>query len=76
MQMVVSWLPMETAPKDGSFVIAWNGHDPMLCCYREGHFMVDATIISENGGHMDWVFPWPELTHWFPLPPLPSVHGE
>jgi hypothetical protein len=67
------WQPIETAPKDGATIIAWrSGFDPLLCSYRNGHFMVDATIISENGGYQDWVYPWPELTHWLPLPTPPS----
>jgi hypothetical protein len=44
---------------------------PIETAPKDGATII-ATIISENGGYQDWVYPWPELTHWLPLPTPPS----
>lgn len=67
------WMPIETAPKDGTEVlVVWWGKVVMAWCAGAG--------ASRDGG--DW---WrshslhvvsadhPRPTHWMPLPPAPEV---
>ena len=60
------WQPIETAPKDGTRVIAWG---PQLmvaeCEYRR------ATFIDPAGWYRSNQHPRVEPTHWQPLPPAP-----
>jgi hypothetical protein len=63
------WQPIETAPKDGTFV---------LCCHESGHI----NILQFNGNASDLSQPaWRKdcysgqtfrPTHWMPLPKPPE----
>lgn len=71
------WLPMETAPRDGTeFLIYVPPHE------RYGTPAVMAVVYWEGGGGWPWRLAndeenwtsWPEQapTHWRPLPPAPA----
>lgn len=61
----MDWQPIETAPKDGTWILTWTQgihHDcsPYLVLrWNKGEWCYEA-------GH-DWYDP----THWTPLPPEP-----
>lgn len=69
----MKWQPIETAPKDGTHIIAWRATAKPPHCesmyfvpYDEDgnglwHWVQDGDSPSEN-------FP----THWMPLPPPPE----
>jgi hypothetical protein len=68
------WLPIETAPKDGTeFVMV----DANVNTATVGHWMAD--VEWRNAGRLEgegiaepsW-FPLSGPTHWMPLPPLPT----
>lgn len=67
MSAVSEWLPIETAPKDGTAIIAGAyGHRPVMVSWRE-----------------QWRYPFTMRrltyppTHWMPIPPPPmSVESE
>lgn len=69
------WKPIETAPKDGTEILAWNGESVQQSwwddtVYRQGKWCIwrDAKL-----GHIYWLDPVP--THWMPLP-LPPQEGK
>ena len=70
------WQPIETAPKDGTSFLAWNGEYANIATYVDAAdddkgFRVEAFYVGENGGSMGWVAVWPEFTHFQPLPKPP-----
>ena len=69
------WQPIETAPRDGAFVLVWNGYwisaakywEPYDGTYRRGW-------VSETTELLELIEPQP--THWMPLPAAPSGTKE
>lgn len=63
------WQPIETAPRDGTWVWAFwpvqNGCDQQR---------VTCWVADEEGGWMDAAdyVDWTQPTHWQPLPPPPG----
>jgi len=67
------WQPIETAPRDGTEVILWDGAFRMI-----GHWTGDQKDpeCSPDGWVRDFCTdPMHEPTHWQPLPPPPSKEG-
>lgn len=65
----VSWQPIETAPKDGSWFIAYNPvTGPYGTCYREGQFPFYGWAW-QSGGIGVW---YPAPTQWQPFPDAPT----
>lgn len=75
----MNWQPIETAPKDGTEIILYNGNDISI-----GYF---ASCGYDNDDRYQWIvfdadiFPgmlngWPNNehgpTHWMPLPEPPK----
>lgn len=65
------WLPIESAPKDGTYILVYCGDDFQAVCYWSD------SIWATKGGA--WIYDecrsdTVELqpTHWQPLPPLPE----
>jgi hypothetical protein len=61
------WQPIETAPKDGTFVL-------LYCPSSLGSYM-DVYSFTECGGWQCSNFeysPYPDPTHWMPLPDAPE----
>jgi len=69
------WQPIETAPRDGTRILAWDGVDQWIVHWQ------DCSGVSELAPSMGWAthydcgcmaydqeFP----THWMPLPPPPA----
>ena len=79
------WQPIETAPKDGTFILAWvehphrrfNSHRP-----DDYNGVVSAKWIDHNGGGWTWHGISGTVTRWQPLPEPPtraalqSIEGE
>jgi hypothetical protein len=79
------WMPIETAPKDGTEILLSNGQT-----VAEGHWLHQEAYIrehrdldgryigqDESDGCDEWM-DWsggmlPEPTHWMPLPPPPGI---
>lgn len=79
-RMTDTWMPIETAPKDGTWFLAWRPGvgRPVDCMYfvcwrtfneplRRGHYHPR----SGAGWNLD-----PAPTHWQPLPPPPVLHAS
>lgn len=59
---IIEWRPIETAPKDGSYIIANARGEVCPCQSRDGH-----RIVSNMPGYADWTYGEP-ATLWTPLP--------
>lgn len=62
---VAEWQPIETAPKDGKWLLVWNGLSAQIpaVAYYDG----------EVWTHGDNTFYW-NISHWMPLPAPPSLY--
>jgi hypothetical protein len=60
----VTWQPIETAPRDGSRFLFWNGEYVCVAQFVMGKFFA-AQGYPANG--------IPEATHWMPIPTPPAT---
>lgn len=81
-ESVNAWRPIETAPKDGTIIIATTGEATGVCrwrCIGSIDTLNDiggvAQFRREYGWHSvsDKLLCKHVLTHWMPLPPLPEA---
>lgn len=60
------WLPISSAPKDGTVVIVW----PLRrFAYFDAHESIQCWLDDDDGTRL-------QPTHWHPSPPLPSSVGQ
>lgn len=81
----MSWKPIETAPKDGTWILAVvAGFVPAVCRWdmhgrENGSFEhVEAETFAEESHWQDYIdstYPW-EPTHWHPLPTSPEPSND
>lgn len=64
------WLPIETAPKDGTTIDLWTKYLQRVADakWMNGRWVVWGTNGFESP---DWEAVFPEPTHWMPLPNPP-----
>lgn len=76
--MKIGWQPIETAPKDGTWVLVWGGEtDEMMDISREEC----RRVVTAQYSYVRWQFAWFDggfygkfdkpPTHWMPLPEPP-----
>ncbi len=62
---IAGWMPIESAPKDGTPFIAWDSKEESACfCW----WIDDGNEGSPNG----YGFEPQDVTHWMPLPQPPK----
>ena len=59
----MTWQPIETAPKDGRFILAWSDYDCTFIGIFNGTWWID--------DHDNICRP----THWMPLPAPPEINA-
>lgn len=65
--MKTNWKPIETAPKDGTFVLLWEKHAGLFVGnFRPGW----ASWLSMPGAYCR------QPTHWHPLPAAPEAKEQ
>lgn len=64
-----AWQPIETAPRDGTDILAWNA---FMGVYNTS-FVAGEFPCGFSSGHSATWFPKP--THWMPLPPPPAIQN-
>lgn len=78
----MEWQPIETAPKDGSYVLTfvpkpWNGLTIKPLRWEEEVTLtwedVDATTRERRETDSSHWSTYEEPTHWMPLPPPPEI---
>jgi hypothetical protein len=78
--MTDDWRPIESAPKDGTTIIAWGRYELEPVTVRWGGAGWEAVwegfavIESQSDFGTDYMTPGP-LTHWQPLPRPPTPTG-
>jgi hypothetical protein len=70
------WKGIESAPKDGTRILAWCPHGQYVVFWPDAHdHEVDWWHVTDNKNG-----PYPlrggSPTHWRPLPPSPAKEGE
>lgn len=72
---VVTWQDFDTAPKDGTVIMAWHTvHKcPMAIVWKERGFPYRGDVM--NWYERSYTTAWPErcFSHWSPLPAAPSL---
>jgi hypothetical protein len=73
----MTWQPIETAPKDGTPVLAWDPQGEQCCeaffIQAEHPWSLSAGWYSNHGRNNDNPYGfWP--SHWQPLPLPPQEH--
>ena len=78
------WHPIETAPKDGTYVLITGGAPGYGWDGRRHDFPTPPCVVAaflepqwqfayyDSGFYGIWINP----THWMPVPPPPSAEGE
>lgn len=72
------WQPIETAPRDGTYVLLYNGEPMWAGCYEcaawfgEGETACWWSAGGPNGGLEVSYVKDGDLTHWMPLPEPPQ----
>jgi hypothetical protein len=65
LRAVAEWQSSETAPRDGSKFLAWNGTEVALAFYVNGRYLA-------TQGETDRGARTGEITHWRPIGPGPG----
>lgn len=73
------WQPIETAPRDGTWVLGWLGetefyraHPNIIAWTKHNHVPIYGWVYS-SGSAGDGEVEACEPTHWQPLPPPPAT---
>ena len=67
---VMEWLPIETAPKDRTRVLLWDGGDVFTGFWLGGKWQDECDFAFSSEGR-DWAVR-ENVTHWMPLPDPPK----
>ena len=65
----MKWQPIKTAPKDGTWILAWSDGDYDVVQWIDDSFAVDGYFSPAAGGSID-----PE--YWMPLPNPPKTKAS
>lgn len=67
----MDWKPIETAPKDGTRILGWDGRDMAVVCWDEelAHTEAPSLWAHCNRFATDAL----AATHWMPLPDPPTA---
>jgi len=70
--MTNEWQPIETAPKDGKWVLvyvnAWGRHEFAVCFFRDDKWVYVDSNFEDINEDIEFGAP----THWMPLPEPPK----
>ena len=59
------WMPISTAPKDGTWILTWDGYAPDVLRWIEN-------TLGKNPSWRDIEYFQRKPTHWQPLPAPPT----
>lgn len=66
----MTWNPIETAPRDGSFFVVWNGDEMAILNWPEGCLL--GRWHKRKGGWSGSSVLFPNPTHWMKRPQPPK----
>lgn len=69
-----SWQPIETAPRDGTDIMAFGPDGPRVAYWEEGHSIFGGFwMLPSTGDHrLGQMVRNDHFSHWMPLPPAPD----
>lgn len=67
------WQPIETAPKDGEWIIAVN--ESLRSVLSKNPVPFPARYVYDEGTYLGWDDEPFRATHWMPIPPTDSEGG-
>lgn len=70
----MNWHPIETAPKDGTAILVWDGYNQYVAFWGESSLWskgADQWCYGECSGEYNSHRAVYEPTHWMPLPANP-----
>jgi hypothetical protein len=62
-----AWQPIETAPRDGSQILAWDGDELLIAWWCDGGRWISDNLQQYHPGEYE------NPTHWQPLPSPPPI---
>jgi hypothetical protein len=65
---MIDWQPIETAPRDGTWFLAFGKHSRDRCTMMVICWDGDPDWVSADDGYRPYLSP----THWMPLPNPPK----
>lgn len=65
----MSWQPIDTAPRDGDCILAWDGETIAIVHWDDTGYM-QRFVVTHDADDRIWKDYTP--THWQPLPPPPE----
>lgn len=74
-----TWQPIETAPKDGTMVLTWDGRAHNIAEWKPKRNYEDDANGVDDPTHGRWEYITEDMgeddppTHWMPLPEPPAV---
>lgn len=80
--MVGGWMPIETAPKDGTYLLLWEQYstNPFVGCWAFGSWSVSHEHVDAEGGwdgaNVVDSISQDRITHWTPLPLPPTSSAD
>ena len=77
METTGEWQPIETAPRSTPILVT----DGEIIVVVEREWLLFGKEewpepVGFGGDEWEWSFEWADLTHWMPLPKLPSHGGK
>lgn len=71
-----TWQPIESAPKDGKWIILFSTVEGVTCGYwGPTYFEYDPDWIHYSHRSESWIVPG-KITHWMPLPEPPKENHD
>ena len=72
------WQPIETAPKDGTWIYATDSKFRLACHWADAPDNLTGGWVIDYRALLDCFYPTVDikLTHWMPLPDLPQPDDE
>jgi hypothetical protein len=75
--LVPQWQPIETAPKDGTDVMVWDGEVRTLSTWgKTAHVPIYGWLQIAWADPEDADLMYPQPTHWMPLPSAQKIDHD
>jgi hypothetical protein len=73
----MEWLPIESAPMDGTAILICGGKVHSVCSGNDGWYASDRVYMATKYARDDYYivndYFYAKPTHWMPLPPPPNA---
>ena len=63
-----TWMPIDTAPKDGQIILAWDGYNQTTVKWCVEYAWWELAVPSDGYAESNCIAP----SHWMPIPEPPK----